>query len=130
MDDYGRRLIEVEHHPREIREAFLSTLPSSERGQRTKSKKKYDDSGPSLAAAKAATVLPGDYGVMANIIRELRGRLGDSWLEREEGGVVEISSGYGPGLLYVHSQSGSLPRGRLVNSQVKSRGKELIDPGH
>lgn len=89
----------IEHHPREIREAFLTTLTPPARGKKTKSKGRYDDTGPSLAAAKAATVLPGDYGVMANIIRELNGRLGAGWLEKEEGGVLEMSTGFGPGLL-------------------------------
>lgn len=55
----------------------------------------------SLALAKAATALPGDYAVMSNIMRELRVRLGKGWLRDKEGGVMEISSSHGPGLWFV-----------------------------
>lgn len=88
-----------DHHPREIREAFLTTLNPS---PKTKSRKpaRYEDKDKlaSLALAKAATALPGDYAVMSNIMRELRVRLGKGWLRDKEGDVMEISSSHGPGL--------------------------------
>lgn len=89
----------AEHHPRDIREAFLTLLDPPSKSEKKKTKKRYDDKGEVLAVAKAATVLPGDYAVMSNVMRELRGRLGEDWLDREMGGVLEMSSGFGPGLL-------------------------------
>lgn len=92
-----RELI-VDHHPREIREAFLSSLTTSTK-QRSKPGRYNDPSkATSLALAKASTALPGDYAVMSNIVRELDLRLGKEWLDGE---VVEISSSHGPGIWYV-----------------------------
>jgi len=97
------RLIEVErltsdHHPREIREAFLSSLTTSTK-QKSKPGRYNDPSkATSLALARAATALPGDYAVMSNIVREMNGRLGRDWVGD---GVIEISSSHGPGTWYV-----------------------------
>jgi hypothetical protein len=88
----------TDHHPREIREAFLSTFDPPSKSRSKSRSKKYDDQGPSLALAKAATALPGDYAVMSNIMREIKGRLGDGWLSKLDGGVMEVSAGFGPGI--------------------------------
>lgn len=97
-------------NPREVREAFLSLLPpsasSSTSGSRTSKRGKSIsehrsgvDNGPALAMAKAATILPGSYAVMRNVMGELSGRLGRDWMKGAEGdGVVEVSGGYGPGI--------------------------------
>jgi len=101
------RPIEVErltsdHHPREIREAFLSSLTTSTK-QKSKPGRYNDPSkATSLALARAATALPGDYAVMSNIVREMNGRLGRDWVGD---GVIEISSSHGPGIWYVPSFS-------------------------
>jgi hypothetical protein len=89
-----------DHHPREIREAFLTSLTASSK-QKSKPGRYNDPSkATSAALARAATALPGDYAVMSNIVRELDMRLGKDWLD---GGVVEISSSHGPGIWYVYS---------------------------
>jgi hypothetical protein len=89
-----------DHHPREIREAFLTSLSPSSK-QKSKPGRYNDPSkATSAALARAATSLPGDYAVMSNIVRELNMRLGKDWLD---GGVVEISSSHGPGIWYVYS---------------------------
>jgi hypothetical protein len=88
----------TDHHPREIREAFLSSLTTSTK-QKSKPGRYNDPSkATSLALARAATALPGDYAVMCNIVREMNGRLGRDWVGE---GVVEISSSHGPGIWYV-----------------------------
>ena len=119
-------------HPREIRDAFLTLFPGVSPGsapaatlsprdktaaRRGKSISEHrsaanrgKDNGEALAIAKAATILPGDYAVMRNVMSELRGRLGRDWLGGgrglgtggggggRHGGVVEVSGGFGPGV--------------------------------
>jgi hypothetical protein len=93
-----RERLMTDHHPREIREAFLSSLTTSTK-QKSKPGRYNDPSkATSLALARAATALPGDYAVMSNIVREMNGRLGRDWVGE---GVVEISSSHGPGIWYV-----------------------------
>lgn len=115
----------AETNPRDVREAFLTLFPGATPGsapapdastvsprdktaaRRGKSLSEHrtiagkgKDNGEALAMAKAATILPGDYGVMRNVMGELRGRLGKGWLAGKAGagGVVEVSGGFGPGV--------------------------------
>nr|XP_019047204.1 3-methyl-2-oxobutanoate hydroxymethyltransferase [Kwoniella bestiolae CBS 10118]OCF26134.1 3-methyl-2-oxobutanoate hydroxymethyltransferase [Kwoniella bestiolae CBS 10118] len=101
-----QRQIDLLDNPRTLRQSYLD-LPSSPSQKTREEKVDHRSSKPRKTVeselAKAAGILPGEYGVIRNILEEMDRRLGTGWLERvtQEGEiteVVEFSGGLGAGL--------------------------------
>ncbi|WVR04628.1 3-methyl-2-oxobutanoate hydroxymethyltransferase [Kwoniella sp. DSM 27419] len=74
-------------NPRQLRESYMSLPKSSaSKGKDHKVDHRSDKRNPRRTfeseLAKAAGVLPGEYGVVRNIMQEMRTRLGNDWLDR------------------------------------------------
>ncbi|WRT64791.1 3-methyl-2-oxobutanoate hydroxymethyltransferase [Kwoniella shivajii] len=99
-----QRQIDQLDNPRTLRQSYLS-LPSSSSRRSREEKVDHRSSRPRKTVegelAKAAGILPGEYGVVRNVFEELERRLGKGWLDRsttaEKKEIVEYSGGLGSG---------------------------------
>ncbi|OCF32611.1 3-methyl-2-oxobutanoate hydroxymethyltransferase [Kwoniella heveanensis BCC8398] len=103
---------------RQLRESYLS-LPKGPQAGKGKDTRVDHRSGKPRRTfeselAKAAGVLPGEYGVVRNVLEELGRRLGRDWLDvvgRDRERVIEVvefSGGLGPGMWATADAMGAL----------------------
>ncbi|RSH92152.1 hypothetical protein EHS25_008567 [Saitozyma podzolica] len=111
-----------ENDPREVRQAFLSLLTSSQ----SRAKKDKLQVTPGLALGRAAALLPGEYAAVRNVIEEMERRLGDDWLVKAGGGVVEVSSTLGAGLWAVMDAQGLLEEGGAAETRPQVGEYQLV----
>ncbi|WVO16516.1 3-methyl-2-oxobutanoate hydroxymethyltransferase [Cryptococcus depauperatus] len=104
--------IELLDNPRELRKSYLA-LPNTFSVAQGKPERREGRS-PEMEVAKASAILPGEYGVVKNVLKELEKRLGREWLDDvSKGGILEISSSLGSGLWAVLDVFGLLPSSRI-----------------
>ncbi|WWC86944.1 3-methyl-2-oxobutanoate hydroxymethyltransferase [Kwoniella dendrophila CBS 6074] len=100
-----QRQIDQLDNPRTLRRSYLE-LPSSPSGKIREEKVDHRSSRPRKTIeselAKAAGIMPGEYGVVRNVLEEMDRRLGKEWFSKGKQGeikeVVEYSGGLGAGL--------------------------------
>ncbi|WWC67921.1 3-methyl-2-oxobutanoate hydroxymethyltransferase [Kwoniella pini CBS 10737] len=106
MKDGIQRQIDQLDNPRTLRQSYLD-LPATASSRQRDEKVDHRSSKPRKTIeselAKAAGILPGEYGVVRNIFEEMNRRLGKGWLEsampaEEVKDIVEFSGGLGAGL--------------------------------
>ncbi|KAK8847388.1 3-methyl-2-oxobutanoate hydroxymethyltransferase [Kwoniella newhampshirensis] len=130
-----QRQIDEHEDPRQIRLSYLS-LPASSPRARDRDTKHDHRSGKSRKTfegelAKAAGVLPGQYGVVRNVMEEMERRFGKGWLG--DGEVVEFSGGLGPGIWATMDAMGALPssgespRAEKLNIQLVHSSRHGLD---
>ncbi|WWD21480.1 3-methyl-2-oxobutanoate hydroxymethyltransferase [Kwoniella shandongensis] len=106
-----QRQIDEHEDPRQIRLSYLNLPASSPRARDRETKHDHRSGKPRKTLegelAKAAGVLPGQYGVVRNVMEEMERRFGTGWLG--DGEVVEFSGGLGPGVWATMDAMGALP---------------------
>ncbi|WVQ98051.1 3-methyl-2-oxobutanoate hydroxymethyltransferase [Kwoniella sp. CBS 9459] len=125
---------QIDHldNPRQLRESYLSLPKGPQAGKGKDSRVDHRSGKPRRTTeselAKAAGVLPGEYGVVRNVFEELSRRLGKDWVDvagrRREGSieVVEFSGGLGPGMWATADAMGALSsssRSKAVSKPLK-----------
>ncbi|WVF69805.1 3-methyl-2-oxobutanoate hydroxymethyltransferase [Kwoniella sp. CBS 6097] len=123
-------------NPRQLRESYLSLPKGPQAGKGKDSRVDHRSGKPRRTfeseLAKAAGVLPGEYGVVRNVFEELSRRLGNDWVdvagkERERGiEVVEFSGGLGPGMWATTDAMGALSSTSRPKAVLKPLKVQLV----